>query len=254
MKHKKKQINWIKLIISILSFSAVIGFILIAFWWSDHQKSLAITHVRFGETNILNNHIYKATLGEIIGNNPNDISLNDVSDLMESHPYVNAARVSHQYPGIIQIEIIERVPIALLNTDPMVMLDAEGIILPSIDNLGDFNLPVLTNFNPEPELYPTGKKALSIKVIDCINWLSKIQNEYESLYNNISEMKMTSNNEMELILSDQPTHIYLGESDVWSRIKRLKQFENELGNKKMSDFAYLDMRYDNQIIAKGRRL
>jgi cell division septal protein FtsQ len=67
-------------------------------------------------------------------------------------------------------------------------------------------------------------------------------------------MKMTSNNEMELILSDQPTHIYLGESDVWSRIKILKQFENELGNKKMSDFAYLDMRYDNQIIAKGRRL
>ena len=66
-------------------------------------------------------------------------------------------------------------------------------------------------------------------------------------------LKISENNEIELILADQPTQIFLGENELGSRIKILKQFEVELGTKKISDFSYLDMRYKNQIIVKGRR-
>ncbi len=252
-RKKKQKINWIRMIISFISVSMVIALIWTAFWWSEFRNSLVIDQVKFGKTTVLESRVYEATLGNIIGISPEQIRLNDISDLMESHPYVKAARVSHQYPGTIQIEILERQPIALLKMDPMVMLDAEGVVLPTLNNFGDFNLPVLTNFNPEPELYPAGKKALSVKVRECIDWLSRIQVEYESLYDNLSEMKMTSTNEMELILADHPTHIYLGQDQLWARIEILKQFEEELGSKKISDFSYLDMRYENQIIAKGRR-
>ena len=252
-RKKKQKINWIRMIISFISVSMVIALIWTAFWWSEFRNSLVIDQVKFGKTTVLESRVYEATLGNIIGISPEQIRLNDISDLMESHPYVKAARVSHQYPGTIQIEILERQPIALLKMDPMVMLDAEGVVLPTLNNFGDFNLPVLTNFNPEPELYPPGKKVLSVKVRECIDWLSRIQVEYESLYDNLSEMKMTSTNEMELILADHPTHIYLGQDQLWARIEILKQFEEELGSKKISDFSYLDMRYENQIIAKGRR-
>jgi len=252
-RKKKQKINWIRMIISFISVSMVIALIWTAFWWSEFRNSLVIDQVKFGKTTVLESRVYEATLGNIIGISPEQIRLNDISDLMESHPYVKAARVSHQYPGTIQIEILERQPIALLKMDPMVMLDAEGVVLPTLNNFGDFNLPVLTNFNPEPELYPAGEKALSVKVRECIDWLSRIQVEYESLYDNLSEMKMTSTNEMELILADHPTHIYLGQDQLWARIEILKQFEEELGSKKISDFSYLDMRYENQIIAKGRR-
>ena len=252
-RKKKQKINWIRMIISFISVSMVIALIWTAFWWSEFRNLLVIDQVKFGKTTVLESRVYEATLGNIIGISPEQIRLNDISDLMESHPYVKAARVSHQYPGTIQIEILERQPIALLKMDPMVMLDAEGVVLPTLNNFGDFNLPVLTNFNPEPELYPPGKKALSVKVRECIDWLSRIQVEYESLYDNLSEMKMTSTNEMELILADHPTRIYLGQDQLWARIEILKQFEEELGSKKISDFSYLDMRYENQIIAKGRR-
>ena len=253
MTHKNKQsIRWMNHLVSFVSFSLIIGVIWTAFWWSGFRESLTITQVRFGKTNILNTHIYEAALGDIIGSNPNDIELKAMSDLIESHPYVKAARVSHQYPGMIQIEIIERQPIALLKTEPMVMLDAEGVVLPNVENLGDFNLPILTNFNPEPDLYPPGQITRSVKVKECIVWLSQIEKEYESLYNNLSEMKISSSNEMELILADHPTQIYLGQDQLWHRIEILKQFEKELGQKKISDFAYLDIRYENQIIAKGR--
>ena len=250
---KNQQINWIRMTLSFLSISMVFALIWSAFWWSDFCNSLVITRINFGKTNVLDTREYEESLGEIIGINPDQVRLNDISDLMESHPYVKAARVSHQFPGIIQIEIMEREPIAILKSQPMVMLDADGVVLPDLNNLGDFNLPILTNFNPEPKLYPVGKRALSVKVKECINWLSRIQVDYESLYNNLSEMKMTSTNDLELILSDHPTHIYLGQDRLWSRFEILKQFELELGHKKISDYTYLDMRYENQIITKGRQ-
>ena len=250
---KNQQTNWISITLSLLPISIALALIWSAFLWSDFCNSLVITQINFGKTNVLESKEYEESLGEIIGINPDQVRLNDISELMESHPYVKAARVSHQFPGIIQIEIMEREPIAILKSQPMVMLDADGVVLPNLNNLGDFNLPILTNFNPEPKLYPVGKRALSVKVKECINWLSRIQIEYESLYNNLSEMKMTSTNDLELILSDHPTDIYLGQDRLWSRFKILKQFELELGQKKISDYTYLDMRYENQIIAKGRR-
>ena len=78
--------------------------------------------------------------------------------------------------------------------------------------------------------------------------------DYESLYNNLSEMKLTSADEMELTLTEEPTTIYLGEENVWSRIEILREFERKLGNnaKKISDFDYLDMRFDKQIIVRAR--
>jgi len=252
MAKKKKIFPWQRTLISILSVSAVLSLIWVSFCWSQLKGSLSITDVKFTETHVLDTHIYKAVLGEIIGTNSGQVSLREIGDLIESHPYVKAARISHYYPGIIKVEIKERKPIALLKTDPMVLLDREGFVLPDVGNLDNYNLPIMTNFNPESELYPAGEMALSVKVRECISWLSRIQNNYTSLYNNLSELKMTSTSEMELILSDQPTHIYLGQDKVWSRINTLKQFEKKLQPMKISDFSYLDMRYKNQVIAKGR--
>ena len=252
MAKKKKTFPWQQTLISILSISAVLSLIWASFWWSQFKGSLSITNIRFTETDVLDTHSYRAVLGEIIGTNSDKVDLRNIGDLIESHPYVKAARISHYYPGIIKVEIKERKPIALLKTDPLVLLDREGFVLPDVGNLDKYNLPIMTNFNPGPELYPAGEMALSVKVKDCISWLSRIHNNYITLYNNLSELKMTSTNEMELILSDHPTHIYLGQDKVWSRINTLKQFEKILQPKKISDFSYLDMRYENQIIAKGR--
>lgn len=252
-RKKKQQFNWLKLVINLISFSLVTGLIWTAFWWSEFRNSLAIHQIKFGITSVLETPVYQSTLGEIEGIRPEDVNLKDISELLENHPYVKAARVSHQYPGTIQVEILERQPIALLKSEPMVMLDGEGVVLPDLNNLHEFNLPILSNFNPDTELYPEGKRALSVKVKECIDWLSRIKEDYEPLYNNLSEMKMTATNELELILADQPTHIFLGQDELWSRIEILKQFEADLGPGKISDFSYLDMRYENQIIVKGRR-
>ena len=65
-------------------------------------------------------------------------------------------------------------------------------------------------------------------------------------------MKMTSDSHMNIILSEYPTRIFFGKEQIWAKIEILKKFETELSPKKLSDFKYIDIRYDNQVITKNR--
>ena len=253
LRNKKNKFPWISLFVTIGVVSSGIGITWCAFLWAELCGTLVINKMVFKGATILNEDQYRKQLDEWTTNNPDQISLLDMQTVLEKHPYIKAARISHQYPGIILIEIAEREPIAILNGEPMVMLDSEGVVLPDIGNLIDFPIPILTNYNPAPELYPIGDRALSVKVKESISWLNLLRSHYHELYNNLSEMTMENGNEIILILADYPTRVRLGDSNTWSRLEVLKQFQQKIGGKKqLSDFTYLDMRYNNQVIVKER--
>ena len=225
--------------------------ILIAFLW--HNEKTTIPEINFSETKVLNISNYKSLLKSISNKEIKKINFSWVVDTLEAHPYVEAVRVSRHYPSQINIEIVEREPIAIVNKRPIVLLDKNGIVLPNEPDLSSYNLPFMSNFNSDSLLYPLGKKTLSSKLRECNSFLYGLKNRYDNLYNNLSELKITSDNEIELILYDQSTQIFLGNNLIDYRIKILKEFEKELSPKKISEFVYLDMRYDNQVITKSRK-
>jgi len=250
---KKKRIDYFIIIIPILACSSILILILSAFWWADFCNTLTINNIVFSKSNILEEKYYKENLKDLSGTKIDKINLPHLTDLIEDHPYVRAARLSYRFPETIVIEIVERNPIAILNTHPMVMLDEDGYVLPNMNNIGNFSIPSLSNFNISPELYPIGEEVLSLKVKESIEWLSILKKDYRFLYDNLSEIRLVLNSEIELILADEPTKIILGNKDLWKKIEILKQFKRNLEpNKNLTDFSYLDMRYNNQVIAKDR--
>ncbi|MBA65844.1 MAG: hypothetical protein CMG55_08600 [Candidatus Marinimicrobia bacterium] len=229
-------------------------FIKLSFWWNQLNKKMLLEKILLSETYIIDKEKYYDLLKEFIGTNMHTVNIDNMTKIIEEHPYIKTTRISKWYPSTVKIEIIERDPIALLNITPMVLIDSDGYVMPDIESKKNLNLPIMTNFNSDISLYPFGKKVLSINVEKSALWLNKIKNGFPSLYENISEMKMTSDNNINMILSDYPTHIYLGQKNIWPKIKILKKFENELFPKKLSNFSYLDMRYKNQIIAMNRKI
>lgn len=224
----------------------------IASWWSRISNNLILEEISISNTKIIEkNELYDLASG-FLGKPLEDVNLADISEIIEGHPYVEAARVSKWYPSKIKIELIEREPIAILNVEPIVLLDENSFVLPNKIGKSNFNLPILNNFNNDLNLYPSGSKVLSENVENSIKWLQKIKNEYPSLYRDISEMKMTSDSHMNIILSEYPTRIFLGKGQIWAKIQVLRKFETELSPKKLSDFKYIDIRYDNQVITKNR--
>ena len=86
-----------------------------------------------------------------------------------------------------------------------------------------------------------------------MNLITRILDYYPALYSNISEITMNANDEYVIILARYPTKVILGNTDVWDKIQILGKFEHSLSNKRqLSDYKYLDLRYDNQVIAKER--
>jgi cell division septal protein FtsQ len=226
--------------------------IFFSFSWSKYKNKNLLSHVMISDTKINNRTLYENYFNQILKSN--SLSYPNYINYIEEHPYIKTARISRHFPDKILVEIIERDPIVFLNTNPKIFLDEEGYVLPYQENISKIDLPIMTNINPNKNLYPSGQKVLSKKVIECISWLSLINKNYKDLYNDISEIKMSSTDEMEIILAENPTNIYFGQKQLLKRIKNLVQFQKLLEPKKLSDFAYLDMRFENQIIAKERTL
>ena len=244
MKNKTHRL----ILIYLLFLSGISLLVIASFWWEGLDTELKID-ITFSETNILSTNVYERLLDD----STKKLNLNEITEIIENHPYVKVARVSRHYPSKLIVEIIERTPIAILNKNPMIFLDEESFVLPEMGNLNDYNLPILSNFNNDSGLYPHGKQALSTKVIECASIIKQLKNRYKNLYDNLSELKITSDNEIELILSNHPTHIYLGNENIYNRIYILKEFENKLKPNSISNFNYLDFRYENQIIANNRK-
>ena len=251
IKINKSKTRSILISISLLSLLVLVK---VSSWWCINSNNLILENISISNTKIIENQEFHSLVNKFIGKSLEDVSIDSLSAIIEKHPYVEASRVSKWYPSKIKIELIEREPIAILNVSPLLLLDKYGFVLPYKSSKINFNLPILNNFNSNPDFYPYGKKALSENVGICVEWLNRMKIEYPSLYQDISEMKMTSENDINIILTEYPTQIFLGKNHIWTKIEILKEFEAELSPKKLSDFSYLDMRYNNQVIAKNRSL
>ena len=92
---------------------------------------------------------------------------------------------------------------------------------------------------------------MSVKVQETILWLSSLYEQDPDFYSSISEILLENENEVVLILDEYPTRVLLGNTDTLQKIEILKKFEQTIKEtRKITDYAYLDIRYDNQIIAK----
>ena len=248
---KKKYIH--KLKVGIIRCSIILSIIFIVWFsifWAKNKYTFSNPIITINGSSVLNETIYIEYLKNI-GIDSTNIKSNFILESLYNHPYIDAARISYRYPNKIIIDINERLPFAILNKDPMIMLDRECFVLPNIENIDDHNIPILSKYNTAAELYPIGKQSLSIKIKETISWLKELDTKYPDLYSKISEITLARGDEIILILEDNPTRIMLGNNNTFHKLKILKNFEVALDKKKeITDYAYLDMRYDNQIIAK----
>ncbi len=251
-KYLKSIINSI-IAISIL---IVIGTLIWgSFSWAEYTQLFNNPNFVITGNSIVDESEYKSFLLKEDGSNIFAEDLSAISNRIEEHPYVAGARVSKQFPKGILIEVSERYPVALINDNPLLLIDNNNTVLPFRNNSFDFQIPILSNFEITDDLFPVGKQTLSSVAINVVQFLNRIKKEYPQLYQNLSEVRLSKYNDYELILAEEPTKIVIGKYMSWSKILVLKEFEKSVRNQKLlTDYAYLDLRYDNQVITKERQV
>ncbi|MFL3050278.1 MAG: cell division protein FtsQ/DivIB [Candidatus Neomarinimicrobiota bacterium] len=185
----------------------------------------------------------------------NEINLKKIQERIEEHSYIRAARVSRRFPNKIVIDIIERKPLAYINlpSPSFLLVDEQGFVMPLRHGDMEFEVPTLTGFNIDPELYPIGSKCLSLKTIEAIEYLNNLRKLFPSLFDNLSELTVDKNDEYVMVLSEYPTRIHLGQSNILDQLALLKNFNDTiLGLKSLNNYTYVDLRYKNQIIVREK--
>ena len=238
---------------SILSMTAflfsVIVLCTLSFNWSNFKKIYDIDEINIYGTNFFDQSIIKEKSDVLKLYNIFDREVGNYKDEILKYDHIIDCKISRKFPSTIDITIYEREPIALISSDELIILDSEGVCLPV--EYCDLSLPILSNFKSNPELYPKGSKTASTSVLSSINLMKFTKDNYSIIYDNISEFVFNEDSEYELILKNGRTRIFLGSQNLQLKIKYLESFQKALkGEKNITDYRYIDLRYSNQVIVK----
>ena len=114
-----------------------------------------------------------------------------------------------------------------------------------------FSLPILTNFKTNPELYQKGSKTASTNAMNSVELMKYTKDSHPLIYDNIYEFVFNEDSEYEIILKNGRTKILLGSKNLSNKIMYLDSFQKTIKEEKnITDFKYIDLRYDDQVIVK----
>ena len=237
-------------IISVISTLTIIILICIAaLKWADYKNIYGVNATNIQGTNFFDKSIIEEKNQKIISNNILRSDLKKYKEEILELDHIKDCKISRQFPSTVNIVIYEREPIALINSDELIILDSEGFCLPV--EYCDLSLPILSNFKTNPELYPKGFRTASNNVITSVKLMKYTKDNYSKIYDKISEFVFNEDSEYEVILKNGKTRIMLGKNKLSTKIKYLNSFDQAFdGAKEITDYRYIDLRFNKQVIVK----
>ncbi len=253
-RSSKKQPSFAPYVIGTFLTILIIFMTVFSFSWADFASYTRIATISMKGQSLLNSDEYLKDIAIEDSISILDLDIREIHETLEENPFVKAARVSRRFPKRVIIEVMERQPLAWVNSTSNLYIDTEGYVLPYHHALDEMDLPIMSNFNPAKELYPEGELAISQPVRLAGTLLNWMVNSYPSLYDGLSEIRLNPSDDYELVLESHPTRIILGKEKLVEKLQVLSVFEETLHHKRsLTDYTYLDLRYHNQVIAKERR-
>jgi len=248
-KKKKQKITLREVIGGSLSFLFIL-----TLWgavrWANYRQTFTVDAIRLSGLEILEKETVQKMITNLENHSIHDVNMGEIAQIIESNPFIKAARISRHFPNQIKINIIERKPLAMLNMESALMIDNEAVVLPNHPYAESALIPILSGFNNAKDLYPEGEQTYSVKVKEAIEILNKLSNHYPKLYDEVSELTLNKDDEYVIILADRPTKVILGKRDIIPKLNILKSFDKALGERQLTDYRLLDMRYKKQLIAR----
>ena len=250
-RNRKSILVMFNMFLTIASMAIIVNF---SFSWAKLKNTFIEPEIILSGSIEYDQKSYIAHITKVTGEIANQLPSNKILEALMMHPFVQASRVSYRYPNKIIIELKERETFVFFVIYPLFIIDRLSCVLPIVYNFNNYDIPILSKFNSDNNLYPIGEKSLSVKVQETILWLSSLYDQDPDFYSSISEVLLENGNEIVLILNEYPTKVLLGSTHTLQKIEILKKFEQTIKEtKKITDYAYLDIRYDNQIIAKENK-
>jgi cell division protein FtsQ len=249
--HHTQQLSGKRSLMSIILFAVlsilVVGGLLAAQGW---KQELRMSKVRVQGNHIVSESSVIELAGIPRGAKLFDLDLTLIHQRVRKNPYVKDVLVQRNLPDGIDIQVVERTPVAVVSAARLFYIDADGVVLPPVHTDVLFDLPVITGSLPLKECVP-GKTITQQPMREALRLLSVAQELSEDLPRRISEVNIRDDGDLVVYTAEFGVPVLFGQGDVAPKLVKLEAFWEEIvSNRGMPELASLDVRFQDRVIAR----
>jgi cell division septal protein FtsQ len=164
------------------------------------------------------------------------LNIGNLRELLAKHTWIEDVYIRKIFPSRIRIEALERIPIAVLETEDYYLIDKDGVYLQKISPSDMPDLPMLYDAYRFRRDYDR-KLALA--------WAC-LENLEESVRGQISRMDLTEYENVSLRFKNSTTWLKLGNSHF---AEKYQTYKNNLALfKRYGPLEYIDFRYEGRFV------
>jgi len=179
-----------------------------------------------------------------------DVDLKAIQKNLLSQCYVKEAIVERDLPSTINLTVVERSPIALVNIPDFIYLDEEGVILPHSISKELFDLPVLSGLKLGSSM-AFGAKIRDTHALEALQILKGARMVNNEMFHLISEIQVRSDGETVFYTAEGGVPIFFGQGNEADKLVRLEAFWNQVIRERgLQNLQYVDLRYDDQVVVR----
>jgi cell division protein FtsQ len=175
------------------------------------------------------------------------VRLKDIAARLQDHPWIERVMIRKAFPDKIAIQIQERKPIAILQSDDLYYIDAKGVIFSRVGERDRYNYPFLTGL---------GMRAVEKEnddgnrlVTKALEFLRVVEREDTKAPMELSEVHMEKTSGVHCFTKAEGIEIKMGWDHFGEKLKRLAVVWTDLQRRGVSA-VWIDSSDLNRTVVK----
>jgi cell division protein FtsQ len=192
----------------------------------------------------ISNEALNTWIGTIVGRNIFQLNLDEISQRLTEHPWVQSASVGRVFPQAIYIELKERTPFAKIQLENIYVMDNYGVLLGTeVDSQN--KLPTITGIKIKNA--KLGENIVDQEIIDGLKMMHSLNQLSMFEEKNIENVHISSRSRMIFSTHNQDTKIHIRPEIAQESFKNLVLALDAI-QKNGQDLSYIDLSFKNKII------
>ena len=213
--------------------------------WAGYSKVMASERLKVSRVDVRGSHFLsegeiRELMGPAVGENILGLDLEALKSRLRASPWVADATVRRALPDTIEVQVRERVPLALAEADGLYLMDAEGTLLEVYGpRTAGFDLPIVRS------LARTGGDARR----DRAQRAGALLGDLGDLAGEVSEVQVEENGDLRVVLKGRGEILKVGAPPYRKQFLTFLSLRGELAER-APQAEYFDLRFRDRIYAK----
>ncbi|MBN2371240.1 MAG: FtsQ-type POTRA domain-containing protein [Vicinamibacteria bacterium] len=191
----------------------------------------------------LSNAEIRERLGSAMGENILRIRLEDLEARLRKSPWVDRATIRRTLPDTLDVDIVERVPLALAEMGTLCLMDAEGVLIDSYGpRVSGYDLPIVRGL---AALDPETRSRHAMRAGALLDDLGDLARE-------VSEIVVEEAGDVRVILAQEGEVLLFNSPPYKTRLSTFLAMRGKL-KERCPHAEFFDLRFSGRIIVRETR-